>query len=94
MAMPDLGETAILQPGGAPAVLHRAPAREAAGPGVCSLSARRMAQLRREWEAVYRAWNEREPHLPPRQLEEVAARATEVLRNLEELRRMIEGTGA
>lgn len=94
--LPELGEAVTLRPEAAPVVVRRkAAARpEVAVEGAMSLSARRMAELLRELEAVRKAWHARGPHLPSRAQQELAIRAAETLRAVEELRRMIENAGA
>lgn len=95
--MPGLGESLRLRPAGAPAeeVPSPAPAlTSAAVPEAKSLAAKRMAQLLREMETLRRTWHALGPHLSAGQSEELAARAAEALRDLEELRRMIEANSA
>lgn len=107
--MPNLGESLRLRPAGSPAgevaCLAESVAAEGApyaaatpaapgAPDSRSLAAQRMAQLLREVEAVRKAWYAFGPHLSAGQSEELAARAAEALRDLEELRRMIEANRA
>lgn len=55
-----------------------------------ALSARRMSALLRELRAVRKAWNVNGPHMAPEAAVDVAQRAEDVLRALEDMRRLID----
>jgi metallo-beta-lactamase family protein len=96
--LPLLGQTLTLQAPAARSVRVLAapkdPARiTAARQDAGTVSAQRMAALLRELKAVRKAWEANGPHLPSGQAEELARRAGEVLRAVEEMRRLLEAAG-
>jgi metallo-beta-lactamase family protein len=102
IVLPVMGQgLALPAPGIAPL---RRPARLAAAPkdparvarvqpGSIAASSQRMSALLRELKALRKAWNTNGPHLPPGQAEELGRRAGDVLRALEQMRRLIESAG-
>lgn len=96
--MPVIGQSFPLQM--AAAVARRKP-KPVQGPTRIALSdgaalaasARRMAALLKEFTATRKAWHSNGPHLPPGQAEELQQRAEELLRSLEEMRRLIDSAG-
>lgn len=58
-----------------------------------AISAQRMSALLRELKELRKAWNTNGPHLPPGQADELARRAGEVLRTVQEMRRLIDAAG-
>jgi metallo-beta-lactamase family protein len=70
------------------------PVRVAVAPvAALSMSAQRMSALIRELQAMRKAWYQNGPHLPAGQAAELAHRAETTLRQIEEMRRLIESAG-
>jgi metallo-beta-lactamase family protein len=96
--LPVLGEALALRAPAARSVRALAAPRDRARDTAArrdgqAVSAERMAALLKELKAVRKAWDARGPHLPPGQAEELARRAGDVLRAVEEMRRLLESAG-
>jgi metallo-beta-lactamase family protein len=96
VSLPGLGQTIELQAGASVGKrTTKSRVRESKrvplhSPDLLALSSKQMSALLRELRAVRKAWFTNGPHLPPGQAEDLAMRAGEIQRNLEELRRLID----
>lgn len=103
VALPVLGESLNLAEGelryahfARPSADRRAgePRRVAAAASeALSASARQMSALLREMDAMKRQWYANGPHLPQAEAEEVTRRAEELLRQMQQLHRLIAASG-
>jgi len=98
VALPVMGQSITLQAAAvetAPAKARvKRPARVALAQGAAlALPSTRMAAVLKELQALRKAWNANGPHLPPGQAHELSQRADEVLRSLEEMKRLIDSAG-
>lgn len=98
--VPALGQSVELQPNlqklsaRARKKASRAARVALADGAALSLSSRRMSAMLRELGAVKKSWFANGPHLPADQAEQLARQAEEVLKSLEEMRRLIDSAGA
>jgi metallo-beta-lactamase family protein len=93
LSLPTPGMAPARRPGRSPA-RPKDPARVAqAKASSLSASSQRMSALIKEMKTLRRVWNTNGPHMPAGQAEELARRAGDLLRNVEEIRRIIEGAG-
>ncbi|HYF91698.1 MAG TPA: MBL fold metallo-hydrolase [Symbiobacteriaceae bacterium] len=92
MSLPAAGLAPARRP--ARSAAARDPARVAHAKGApLSLSSQRMSALIKELKNLRKVWHTNGPHMPAGQAEELARRAGELLRNVEEIRRIIEAAG-
>lgn len=98
VAIPDLDEAATLEPAGAlvpaPARARKQPAVTPAGVAVAqgaavALSSQHITHLMRELRAVRKAWASHSHRLAPEHADAVARQAEAMLRQLEEMRKLI-----
>jgi len=93
MSLPSPATAPVRRPA-RPLAVPKDPARVAqAKSHTLSLSSQRMSALIKELKNLRRVWNNNGPHMPTGQAEELARRAGELLRNVEEIRRIIEAAG-
>jgi metallo-beta-lactamase family protein len=99
--LPVIGEEVLLEHLPARVAARKAPARELKGPSRVAVAngatlartSRRMAAVLREFAAVRKAWHANGPHMPEGQFGELQQRAEDLLRSLEEMRRLIDSAG-
>ncbi|HWI62226.1 MAG TPA: MBL fold metallo-hydrolase [Symbiobacteriaceae bacterium] len=93
MSLPSPGTAAARRPA-KPVAVPKDPARVAQTKSAAlSVSSQRMSALIKELKNLRKVWNTNGPHMPPGQAEELARRAGDLLRNVEEIRRIIEAAG-
>lgn len=93
LSLPSPGVAPMRRPA-RPVATPKDPARVAqAKAATLSVSSQRMSALIKELKNLRKVWNTNGPHMPTGQAEELARRAGELLKDVEEIRRIIEAAG-